>query len=103
MDLLTDIDALTDVEIFGTEALLRPVSTGKTLRVPGIFDAEYTSVEAGGSVGYATTAPRFLCAAGNLPSALTEGYRLVVNGVIYTIRVVEPDGTGMTALTLEKV
>lgn len=102
MNIQGDIAALVDVEIFGVEALLRPVSTGKTLRIPGIFDAEYTSIEAGGSVGYATTAPRFLCATAALPSALTEGYRLVISGTSYTIRVVEPDGTGMTALTLER-
>lgn len=103
MDLISDIDALTDVEIFGTEAVLYPASAGNAVRIAGIFDAAFTTVEAGGSVGYAATSPRFLCAAGNLPSALTEGYRLVVSGVTYTIRVIEPDGTGMTALMLEKV
>lgn len=102
MDLLGDIAALTDDEIFGVEALLRPVATGKTIRVRGIFDAAFATVEAGGIVGYATVAPRFLCASADLPSALTEGYRLVIDGTSYTIRVVEPDGTGMTALTLEK-
>lgn len=102
MDIQGDIAALLDVEIFGVEAALRPVSTGKTIRLAGIFDAEFTTVEAGGSVGYATTAPRFTCRTADLPSALTEGYRLVISSVTYNIRVVEPDGTGVTALTLER-
>lgn len=102
MNIQGDIAALLDVEIFGVEALLRPVSTGKTIRLPGIFDAVFTTVDAAGSVGFATTAPRFMCATDALPSGLTEGYRLVVDGTTYTVRVVEPDGTGMTALTLEK-
>lgn len=42
MNIQGDIAALLDVEIFGVEALLRPVSTGKTTRLPGIFDAAFS-------------------------------------------------------------
>lgn len=102
MNINGDIAALLDVEIFGTEAVLRPASAGNAVRIAGIFDAAFTTVEAGGSVGYATTSPRFLCASADLPTGLEEGYLLTVSSVTYTIRVVEPDGTGMTALMLEK-
>lgn len=68
--------------------------------VNGIFDAEYFQPEAG-FAGIQSNQPVFLCRTVDVSSAL-QGQTLVVNSVNYKIAVVEPDGTGITLLRLEK-
>ena len=69
--------------------------------VNGIFDNEYFEADAGGMVAVAIQQPRFLCRAADVSSA-AEGDAIVINSVDYTIRIVQPDGTGMTTLVLEE-
>lgn len=68
--------------------------------INGIFDAAYFEPEAGFG-GIQLSQPVFLCRTADVPSA-THGQTLVVNSVNYQIVGVEPDGTGMTLLKLEK-
>lgn len=102
MNIQGDIAALVDVEIFGTQATI--TRSGQTVGrvVPGIYDDAYEAVDARGNVEFATTAPRFMCATAALPSNTREGDALRISSTSYTIRVVQPDGTGMTTLILEK-
>ena len=70
--------------------------------VNGIFDNEFFEADAGGMVAVAIQQPRFLCRTSDV-SAAAEGDGIVINSVSYVIRVVQPDGTGMTTLVLEEV
>lgn len=85
---------------FGETATFTP-SGGAGVSVTGILDNDYEAVDAGGSVSFAVTRPRFVCRSSDIPAA-ADGDTLTIGGVAYTIRVVMPDGTGMTELMLEK-
>lgn len=66
--------------------------------VAAIFEAAYASAldfSAGGQ-------PVLHCAASAVPSVAT-GTAVVVNAVNYTVAEVQPDGTGLVVLVLEKV
>ena len=68
--------------------------------ISGIFDNEYIGVSAGGDIDVESASPAFTCQTSDVPSA-DHGDTLVVNSVTYTVRGVQPDGTGMTVLVLE--
>ncbi len=68
--------------------------------VNGIFDAEYFEPDAG-FAGVQSSQPVFLCRTTDVASA-THGQTLVISGATYHIAGVEPDGTGLTLLKLEK-
>lgn len=65
--------------------------------VRGIFDAAYS--EGFGMVG--GSQPVFRCATAEV-SSVVEGTDITINSVAYTARAVEPDGTGITLIRLEK-
>lgn len=76
---------------FAVTATLEPGAVS----VIGIFDNGYAE-----RLGLAGTDPGFLAPSADLSSA-SEGCLLVVAGTPYTIRGIEPDGTGITLLQLE--
>lgn len=84
--------AFFDTDGFAVSATLAGVS------VSGIFDNQYFE-PLGGDVQGAQ--PVFMLPTASASSA-AHGQSLVVNGVTYKIRGVEPDGTGITMLRLEK-
>lgn len=88
---------------FGVSATYTPVGAG-AVALTGIFDNDWLDLDVEGEVGVASRSPRFLCATADLTAAggTTPDATLVVAGVTYKIRVVKPDGTGMTELKLEK-
>lgn len=92
---------MLNVGDFGTIATYT-LSAGGTSSILGIFDNEYFEAEANTNVGFVSTQPRFVCTTASLPS--TAGYNdtAVINTITYKVRVVQPDGTGMTTLILEK-
>lgn len=67
--------------------------------VCGILDLAYVS--AGAGLGMSSTAPAFILPSSSVPAS-PVGQLLVVDGVTYAIALVEPDGTGVTTLTLER-
>lgn len=70
-----------------------------SVSVDGIFDAEY--VEAfPGAEGVQTAAPRFTCAAADVPSPV--GKFIEIESVAYRIKESQPDGTGIAVLVLRK-
>lgn len=69
--------------------------------VNGIFDNEFFEADAGGMVAVAIQQPRFLCRTSDVSGA-AEGDAITINSIGYTIRVVQPDGTGLTTLVLEE-
>lgn len=71
--------------------------------INGIFDAAHLSVDVSSGVAVSSTNPIFTCRTTDLTSGGTEGDRLTIDGIDYLVRDVQPDGTGMTVLELEKV
>lgn len=93
-------EIFVNVDDFGVSATITPVG-GQASVVSGIFDNDFIEVDTGGNVGFALLQPRFLCRTANV-SSVTEDATLVTGGVTYKVKVVKPDGTGMTELILEK-
>jgi hypothetical protein len=85
---------------FGLSATYTPVGgTASTITV--IFDNEYIPVDTGGGVAFAMQQPKCVGRTSDLAGNV-EGGALVIEGVTYAIRIVMPDGTGMTELMLER-
>ena len=87
------------VDDFGVAATYTPAG-GSASSVSGIFDNDFVEVETGGSVSFAQQQATFMCRTADV-SAAAEGDSLVIGGENYIIRIVQPDGTGMTNLILE--
>ena len=85
---------------FGVDAIFDSSdSSHKTVK--GVFDNDYEAVNAGGSMGFAITRPRFYCRSADV-LGVEDGDTLEIDSVDYKIVVVMPDGTGMTEMMLEK-
>lgn len=81
---------------FFNAAELGTAATLDGAAVTGIFDNEYTEV-----YGVASRTPLFM-----LPTAsaatVTQASVLVIAGTSYRVTAVQPDGTGVTTLALER-
>lgn len=84
---------------FGVTASYTPAG-GSASDITVIFDNEYLDVDIGGAVAFATQQPKVLCRDGQI-SGIAEGDQMVISGSTYIVRVVMPDGTGMTEIMLE--
>lgn len=73
---------------------------GRTRSIKVIFDNRYYQQESGGTVGAAILDPRFVCRTADIPGA-AEGDQVRIDGTTYTVRIVMPDGTGMSEAQLE--
>jgi len=84
---------------FGQSATFTHSST--TTTITGIFDNDFVEVDMGGGVGVVSAEPKFFVRSSDVSTAV-EDDTIVTGGVTYKIKVVQPDGTGMTILVLEK-
>lgn len=66
-----------------------------------VFDNMYTAEDVGGHVAFAMTQPKLLCRTADI-NGMAEGDTLTIEGAGYYVRIIMPDGTGMTELMLEK-
>lgn len=89
-----DISAFYNVSELASSVTLNGVS------VAAIFDNGY-SAGAVGIMGVASTQPALSVATSLVPTN-PVGLNAVVNGITYTIAAHEPDGTGISALYLER-
>lgn len=89
---------------FGVTATLTP-QLGDAITVNGIFDNAYVLVDMG-EAAIATTAPAFTCQTADLETLTAgnarAGDELMVDTVVYRVSDLQPDGTGVTVLILEK-
>ena len=100
MPVETADDRLYMLADFGVSATYTPVGgTASTITV--IFDNEYIPVETGGAMPFAMQQPKCLARTSDLTGAVENG-TLAIGGTSYFIRIVMPDGTGMTELMLER-
>jgi hypothetical protein len=86
-----------DLAPFFSTADFASAATWNGAPVNGIFDRAYS--EPLGNVAEAY-GPVFQCAAADVPT-VAHGDALIVDGAVYTVRGVEPDGTGVVLLRLE--
>jgi hypothetical protein len=84
---------------FGVPAIFTP-NGGTATTITVIFDNEFIPVDTGASVSFAMQQPKVMARTADLPG-VAEGDTLSVGGVVYIIRIVMSDGTGMTELMLE--
>lgn len=85
-----------DLSPFFNAAELATAATLDGAAVTGIFDNAYTEV-----FGMASRAPMFMLPTASASSA-TQASVLVTGGVTYRVTSVQPDGTGVTTLMLER-
>ncbi len=89
---------------FGVACTGTPTGGG-SVSFTAIYDAQHALEEAGGFVALSLDQPRLTCVTSEV-STLAEGNTVTVPvdsvNTNYTIRVVMPDGTGITELALEK-
>lgn len=86
-----DLDVFLDTDEFAVPAVLPGAVT-----VNVIFDNQYAS-----PFDISASRPSCIGKSADLDSLLF-GAEIVIGGVDYVVRSVEPDGTGMTRLMLEK-
>jgi hypothetical protein len=58
------------------------------------------SKPSGGQMGIMSTSPELVAKTSDL-ATVANGQTITINAVAYTVRAIEPDGTGMTRITLE--
>lgn len=89
---------------FGVACTGSPTGGG-SVSFTAIYDAQHALEEAGGFVAFSLDQPRLTCISTQI-SSLAEGDTVTVPvdsvDTDYTIRVIMPDGTGITELALEK-
>ena len=90
-----------DTDDFATASSYTPTG-GSASTVNGIFDNEFFEVDPLSGVGVVSAQPRFICAMADLPSGAVSGDAITVDSTAYTVRVIQPEGTGVTTLVLEK-
>lgn len=91
MPMTEDLALFFDTEEHGTEVLIDGSA------VTGIFDRGYAEV-----AGMGTTEPTFVCPAAEA-AGVEQDSELVNGSDTYSVRSVEPDGSGLVRMTLEAV
>jgi len=95
----SDISSMLDEQDTGTYSPLAYAGvhpSSKSASVPGIFLKDFVMIN-----DVETYSPVFDCATSDVSNA-TNGAKLTLNGVVYTVRGVQPDGIGLTRLILEE-
>ena len=96
--------AFLNPDDFGAEATYTPVGGAAVEGIVGIFDRPHLSRDFGDEgVPLSMAAPRFICRSADLPGAASSGDvgdTLQVSGVTYRVNELQPDGAGMTVITL---
>jgi hypothetical protein len=96
-----DRASMLDEEDFGTEAIY--THEGNPVPITGIYEDEYIETDPQSGVGVSSSQPRFTCQSDDLPDDADEGDNMLIDGVNYTVKVIQPDGTGMSMVILEEV
>lgn len=102
MTVETAADRLAFLADFGTTATYTKASGGAS-SVKGIFDNEFYAADTGAGVAFVSAQPRFMVRSADMPTGADYGDGIAIDGISYTVRTIQPDGTGMTTLLLEKV
>jgi polygalacturonase len=92
MPFAEDLSPFFQTADFATTAALNSIA------VDGIFDAQYY-----GALNdvFESAKPAFTCAVSDVPT-VAQGDTLVIGSTTYKVRNLQPDGTGIMVLILEK-
>ncbi len=85
-----DLDGMLDLEVFAEQA-----TVGGTV-ISAIFDAEY-----GEALWVSGTSPAIWCKSSDVDE-VEVGDAVTVSGGSYAVAGIEPDGTGLTVLKLQR-
>lgn len=95
---------------FGVEALYAPRDDGLPVPVDGLFDDAHKQFDPNRWPGtdyqqqigakFSSTGPTFACQRAHLPDGGRRRSKLTLEGVVYTVQDVQPDGTGIIVLVL---
>lgn len=94
--------AFLSADDFGSAATYAPTGGGSASTVYGIFDDEYVQTDLDAPAPVSGTSPRFTCRTADLTGGGAYDDTLTIGSTVYKVRVIRPDGTGMTTLWLEK-
>lgn len=107
--------AFFDTDEFGVEVSYTPAAGGGATTIIGHFDSAAEQIEVENEIAIQTRRPQLQCRVEDLSGGGNDGDTIVVtSGQLlaagldmsaagtYTVRVAEPDGTGMVTLILEK-
>lgn len=98
-----DFAIFFDPAAFGFVATYAGGAPVVTRDLGGIFHNPHaTAGESDGWPGVSTVTPSYTCRASALPPGARVGDRLTLQGVTYTVRDIQPDGTGLARLILER-
>lgn len=96
----SDLLAFFTLDDFAVQAVY--TAAGKrSLTISGLFDNPAASQSVSDMVDVVIPQPRFTCRTVDVPT-ISEGDKLKVSGIGYTIRVVTNDGEGVTTMMLER-
>lgn len=93
-----NLDAFFITSEFASQVLIGPPGSETTINA--IFDAAHLAVDETMAV-VSTSQPQLTCKSSDVAS-VTQGTRVVVNSQAYKVDDIQPDGTGITILTLHK-
>ncbi len=95
-----DLASMINTDEFGVASTYN-LAGGGSSTVNVIFDEEFIETDLATGVEIATQNPHVMCISDDLPAGAARLDIIVINDVSYTVRVVQPDGTGTTTLMLE--
>ncbi len=96
----TDLAGFFDTDYHAVAAVDKSGGVGGGSTVNGIFDNEFVGVLDGGDVTVESATPIFTCQASDIATP-AHGDTVTISAAIYTVRGVQPDGTGVLVLILE--
>jgi len=96
-----DWDVFLSSEDFATLAAWETLE-GETAELEGIFQDAHEVVLSGDTIGASTVMPALTVATSQLPTTAAEGDDLEIRGINYRVADLQPDGSGMTRVILER-
>lgn len=97
-----DRAAHLDADEFGVEVAYTLAAGGAAVTIAGILDEPSAVVVMGERAGALDARVTLLCQSSDLPAGAGEGDHVAVDGRGFTVANLEPDGQGMTSLTLAR-
>jgi len=94
--------AFMDAGAFGLAASYTPAG-GQPQPITGVFTAPHAVRAQGDGPGVATVAPSLVVFAADMPQAAAQGDAVTINAISYRVRGLEPDGSGLVRIDLERI
>ncbi|MBP7001715.1 hypothetical protein [Amaricoccus sp.] len=98
-----DFAVFFDPDGFGSLGSYALAAGSPAVEVGGIFTAAHAvAAPLGDWPGVSTSTPVFTCRAAMLPAGAGDGDTLTLGATAWTVRSIQPDGTGLARLILER-